>query len=84
MLQSVGDDVAHMLVDEPVEMLPIAAFNGDQPGGPQDPQVLGHQRLAHFQSVDKLLHRPRRVGKFDHNGQANVSAEHPEQLRSAG
>jgi hypothetical protein len=46
--------------------------------------VLGHQRLAHSKNVDELLHRARRLGKFDHDCQANFRAEHLEQLGSIG
>jgi len=55
-------------------------FYPDQAGRPQHPQVLGHQRLAHPEQVDQLVHEPRLISQLRDDRQPGRGRQHLQQL----
>jgi hypothetical protein len=47
--------VGHVLIDQRVHRFSTLAFHADQPGAPEHPKVLRHQRLAHLKLLDELV-----------------------------
>jgi len=52
------------MVGQRVDGLPAVPFYPDQAGSAQNPEVLGHQRLAHPEQVDQLVHEPRLISQL--------------------
>lgn len=63
MSQGVGYDMGHVLVGQVVHDLLAGARRPDQPGLPQRPQVLRHERLRHARRLRQHAHRVGPVGQ---------------------
>jgi hypothetical protein len=69
------------MVGQRVDGLPAVPFYPDQAGSAQNPEVLGHQRLAHPEQVDQLVHEPRLISQLRDYRQPGRGRQHFQQLR---
>ncbi len=88
LLLAMGDgvprDVRDMLVSERVDGLLASPRACDEARRPQDPQVLGRQRLGYPEPVDELVDTARAVGQVENDRQSVWGSERTQQLTSSG
>ena len=79
-MNSVSNDVGHMLVGQRVDSLAAPTLDPHKPGAAQHPQVLRYQRLAHPEARDQLMHVARLLSQFRDNGKPRRGCQHLEQF----
>ena len=79
-MDGVGDDVTDVLVGQGIDGFPAAPLDADQPCAPQDPQVMGHQGLAHLEPLDQLVDEPGLLCQLGHDSQPGRGGQDLEQL----
>ena len=83
MVDGVARYVGNAGVGQLVRDLATAALAGDELGSPQDPQVLGHERLARAERLDEFVHAARALGELFDHCQPNGRRQYPQQLPAA-
>ena len=78
MINGVRNDVSNVVIDERVHSLSSTPLHADEVGIPQDPKVLGYERLTHLELLDQLVDVARPLGELDHNGQTGRRSQHSE------
>jgi len=79
-MDRIGDDMRDVLVGQRVHGLAAAALHPHQARPAQHPQVLGHQRLAHAETINKLVHEAWLLCQLRDDRQPRWSGQHLEQF----
>ncbi len=83
-LDGVEHDVVYVVVGDGIEGLAAASLPYEQVGAPQDPQVLGHQRLGGAGRLDEFVDAAGAIEQRHQHGQAQGVRYRLEQLGAAG
>ena len=83
-LDRVEHDVVDVVVGDGIDGLAAASLPYEQVGAPQDPQVLGHQRLGGAGRLDEFVDAAGAIDQRHQHGQAQGVRHRLEQLGAVG
>ena len=78
MLEGLVEDGLNVLVVQAVDGVPSLSCDPDQPGGLEDPQLVGHRRLAHAKPLRQVGDAHARLGQAPEDPDPGCISEDPE------